>query len=202
MFNNQQALEKLMKLLRSVRPKFDLPMRLEYFFKEHMDEYDPVPNEDLVVRGRIPLFAYYIISGYVYVTYKNKEGQLRVKYFYAADSIVAFICFLDRLPSHYHIYAGHHTKLAVISRASVGLLFEEWEHMRSFAYTVLIEDDRFRGEIYDDLMELDPVPRVVEFYRLNPCLLPAVEARLDKWIARFLKLKLRYLVKIRQGLGQ
>ena len=67
MLTIKKAFEKLMKLLRSIKPAQPLPIRLEPFLWERMGEFSPANEEVLVAQGEVPKYAYYIVKGYIHL---------------------------------------------------------------------------------------------------------------------------------------
>lgn len=191
-----------MLLLISMNPKFRLPLALEKFLETHMDEYSPKANELLVEQGSIPKYAYFIIRGYIYVSYLDDEGNLHAKRFYKEKDFVAFISFLERSASPYTLRAGRDTLLSRISQEDMQQLFTNWTEMRRFFDLMVINYDETHDKIRNRLLGMTMVERVAEFYlELYPCLLPANKVRQNALIGKYLKVSVRRLHELRAELG-
>lgn len=202
MLKIERALQKLMTLLRSMKPKFVLPVGLEKFLQTHMDEYAPKPNEVLLAQGKTPQYAYYIIRGYIYVTYLDEKGGPNIKRFYKENEIVAFMSFLERTASPFTIRAGRDTLLSRISWDATQKVFLTWPEMRLFADVVVMGYDELHDKIRSGLLDMTAKERVAEFYQvLYPCLLPANKVRLNALISKYLKVSIRRLLELRTELG-
>lgn len=202
MLTIEKALQALMTLLRSIKPNLMLPVLLEPFLKAHMDEYTPKRNEVLVAQGKKPKYAYFIIRGYIYVTYNDKKGHKKIKRFYKENEIVAFVSFLERTESPYTIKAGRDTLLSRISRDTMEKMFEQWAEMRVFSDLVVMGYDETQDEIRNRLLQMPAKERVAEFYlELYPCLLPTIKVRLNYYIGMYLKISVRRLHELRAELG-
>ncbi len=181
------AFDRLMKLLRSINPDIELPPQLEPLLRNEMDEIHPVHHEVLVHQGDLPLYAYYIIRGYVYVTYICDAGVRHVLRFYRSNSIVAFLSFLEQKASPYTICAGKDT---ILSRVRITTMKKVYliTGMYEFAQRTVMLYDAAKEKLREDMMGL-PVPeRVRMFYKVYPFLLPAESARMDLFVAAFLKI--------------
>jgi hypothetical protein len=201
MLKIKNAFLKLMTLLSNINRKQPLPLGFEQYLWENMEEYDPKSNEILVVQGDTPEYAYYIIRGYIYVYYEDEDGILHVKRFYRENRIVAFLSFLEQLPSPYYIVAGRDTLLSRISIEHMEVIYGRWQGMKEFAMLVVLQYDEKKAAIKDKLLAIEPEERVRAFYGCFDCLKLASKVRMDKFVAGYLQLRPRTLRKFRKKLG-
>lgn len=189
--------ERLMKLLRSINPKIELPDALELFLWQQMDEITTSHHEVPVEQGAIPKHAFFIIRGYIYVYYFDKYGYKHVIRFYAEGCIVAFLSFLERTESPYYIAAGRDTLLSRVSARDMQRIYDTMSGMKEFAQLTVMRYDADKEKKREDLLGLGAKERVKEFYNEYPFLLPADNARMDEEIALFLNISMRTLIRCR-----
>lgn len=126
--------ERLMKLLRSVNLKIELPDALEPFLWQQMEEITTSHHKVPMEQGGIPKYAYFIIRGYIYVYYFDKYGNKHMIRLYAEDCIVAFLSFLERTESPYYIAAGRDTLLSRVGAGDIQHIYNNtMSGMKEFA---------------------------------------------------------------------
>lgn len=199
MLTIKHAFQKLMTLLSQINPKIALPIGLEKYLWDHMEELSPKANQILVKQGEIPKHAYYIIRGYIYVYYDDEDGKRHVKRFYRENRIVTFLSFLEQHASPYTIVAGRDTLLSRISNVDMREIYQRWEGMKEFAMLVVLQYDEAKSAIKEKLMAMELEERVNAFYQCYPCLLPASKVRMDELVASYLQIAVSSLRRIRNG---
>lgn len=197
MLTIKHAFDKLMHLLRSIKPEQPLPVLFEPYLWENMEEYSPASGEELVKQGSKPEYAYFIIRGYVYVYFYDKHMVKHVKRFYREDRIVAFLSFLEQTKSPYTIVAGHDTLVSRISIDHMEVIYEKWAGMKVFAQLVIMQYDEAKERQHLELLKMPVDDRVKEFYSLYPCMWPPLKARMDGEIAKYLQISVRTLIRTR-----
>jgi len=200
MLTIKKAFEKLMKLLRSIKPVQPLPIRLEPFLWERMEEFSPANEEVLVAQGEVPKYAYYIIRGYIHLYFICDKGIKHVARFYKEDRIVALLSFLERKKSPCYIIAGRDTLLSRVSHQDMQEIYDSMEGMKEFAMLTVLEHDHAKEQLRESIRGLAAEERVLKFYRVYGFLLPAERARLDEEIASYLGMAVRTLVRHRTKL--
>ncbi|TKC07125.1 Crp/Fnr family transcriptional regulator [Pedobacter frigoris] len=198
MLTIKNAFERLMRLLRSIKPEQPLPVLLEPYLLKNMDEYSPASGEVLVKQGEKPKFAYFIIRGYIYVYLHDENGGKHVKRFYRENRIVAFLSFLELTNSPYTIVAGHDTLVSKIGIEEMTVIYDTWKGMKEFAQLVVMQYDEVKEGQHLKLLNMAADDRVREFYNLYPCMWPPLKARMDDEIAEYLQISARTLRRIRK----
>lgn len=199
MLTIKKAFHNLITLLNTINPKFPLPVGVEAYLFNHMEEYSPKANEVLVRQGNKATHAYYIIRGHIYVYYFDEHQEKHVKRFYRENRIVAFLSFLEQTKSPYTIVAARNTLLSKICNDQLQDIYKTWASMKEFAMLVLMRNDEEKERLRNEMLNKRGHSKVLEFYRTFPGLLHSKSIS-DDVVACYLMMKRAQLSVVRADL--
>ena len=199
MLTIKSAFVRLMTCLNNINPKSPLPVGLDPYLWEHMEEFSPKANEILVEQGTIPRHAYFIIRGYVRVYYFDEAGVKQVKRFYREGRIVAFLSFIEQQESPYYIVAGRNTLLSRIRNVEVQQMYDSWPGMKEFSMLIVLRNEETKERLRQSMICKRGIEKVLGFYVAFPELLYGKFVK-DEEVANYLLLKKSQLSAIRSYL--
>lgn len=197
--NNEERLsdvilDAIITLLQHLSKARPLPVGLRHKLHHWMRVIRPKTGDRLELGGKLHNYAYFIVEGFIYVTYIDAETkQVRIKCFYAKDEIAALQNFIDELAGGFTLVAGCDTVLARISLEAMHNIYETWPDMIGFAKSVVGYFDGQKDRLKDLLTEYGAKISVPHFFELYECLKDGKKVRMRKEIAGYLGVSTRTL---------
>lgn len=190
----EEVLDAITKLLQRLARPNPLPLGLRPKLQHWMRIIRPQRDQVLELPNRLHKFAYYIVKGFIYVTYVDPVTKLvQVKCFYTNDEIAALRNFVDEVEGPYTLVAGCDTVLARISLEGMHDIYNTWPDMKDFAKKVVREFEGDKERLKNRLTQQDAKFSVPIFFHFYPCLEDGMRVRLRPEIADYLGISPRTL---------
>ena len=208
MLNNRILFEgRLMPLLRSIIPSFPLPVALEPYLWQNMEE-EPILKYGKILEGWQEKHkkAYYVVTGFVIVFVFDVKGNRHSFRFYRRHTIVALDSFLNETASEYMIWRCPGVVLWSITRKHIQCIYDQMEGMELMVEKTVNKFHIANEQLRECFLMLHADLRVLKFYqeeefkrlipiRSSPILDQDIADHLAMSLPRFRRIRKRILEK-------
>lgn len=200
MINNERFFQRLMTVLRSIDRRFFLPKAFEDYLRDHMKEiYYSWDKRILCEEGSIPSCAYFIIRGFITLSFYDDNGTKYVMRIYRENRICGLISFIHQLKSNYTITMSKDSILLSIDHRSLTGLYDLDERLKEFVLVTSLHYEHYKEQFRETILGSENADvKVRMFYDSFKGLLGRRGIVTDEDIASYLHISVAALKRSRE----
>jgi len=169
-------------------------MAFEHYLWKEMDECHFKITTVLCRQGHITRDAWFVVRGFITLSYVDENGQKHVMRIYRENRICGLISFILQRRSLYTIEASKDAMLLSISYEALAGLYKMDPRMELFVLKASMEYEHYKEQFRENLLfGKSAEEKVAEFYSIFKALLNTRRVILDEDVAWYLHISVRAL---------